>query len=85
MFLTIDLRLGYHQPWVKSYETWKTVFRNRYNHYKFLMMPFRVNNAPVAFMDYVNQIFQPYLDQIMLIFIDDILIYSRTLHEHKEH
>lgn len=66
-------------------DTSKTAFRTRYVHYDFLVIPFVVTNAHVVFMDYMNWICQPYLDQFVVIFIDDILIYSRTQQEVKKH
>ena len=63
----------------------KTIFRTRYGHYKFLVMSFGLINAPVAFIDLINQVFRPYLDQFVIAFIDDILIYSRSKKEHKNH
>jgi len=70
---------------VKSEEIPKTAFRTRYGHHEYLVMPFGVTNAPGVFMDHMNRVFHPYLDNFVVVFIDDILVYSKTREEHEEH
>ena len=79
------MRSGYHQLKIKAADEPKTAFRTRYGHYKFLVMPFGLTNALVAFMDLINRVFKPYLDTFLIMFIDDILVYSRSEEEHAEH
>ncbi|KAH0730058.1 hypothetical protein KY289_001246 [Solanum tuberosum] len=85
MLSKIDLRSGYHHLRIRASDIPKTVLRTRYGHYEFLLMSFGLTNALSAFMDLMTRVFRPYLDLFVIVFIDDILVYSRSLREHNHH
>ena len=76
---------GYHELRFRGTYISKTVFRTRYRHFEFIVMPFGLTNAPAAFIDLMHMVFQPYLDRFVMVFVDDILIYSKSKEDHEGH
>lgn len=85
VFSKMDLRSEYYQVKVVEKDIPKIAFRMRYGHYEFVVIPFWLTNVPTIFMNLMDQVFQEYLDKFIFIFIDDILIYSRSLEEYEKH
>ncbi|GJZ68791.1 putative reverse transcriptase domain-containing protein [Tanacetum coccineum] len=85
VYSKIDMQSVYHQLRVREEDIPKTAFRTRYGHYEFQVMPFGLTNAPTVFMDLMNRVCRPFLDKFMIVFIDDILIYSKNKKEHEEY
>ena len=84
-FSKIDLRLGYHQVYIREQDVPKTTFWTCFGHYKFLVMHFGLTNAPTLFMMLMNIVLRPYLEKFVVVLLDDILVYNKTCKEHSQH
>jgi hypothetical protein len=85
IFSKIDLQSGYHQVRIKYEDISKTTFRTRYIHYEFMVVPFGMSNTPTVFMCLMNGVFRNYLDKFFIVFLNDVLVYSKTEEEHEQH
>ena len=85
VYSKIDLHIDSHQLRIREANIPKTAFRTQYGHFEFTVMPFELTNAPTAFMDLMHRVFQLYLDQFVVVFLDEILIYSQSKEEHEDH
>ena len=85
VFIKVDLRGAYNLVQIRPGDEWKTAFRTRYGHFEYTVMPFGLTNAPVVFQHMANDIFRDFLDTFTIVYLDDILIYSKTQEEHDIH
>ena len=85
MFSKIDLKLGYHQLQIHEADIHQITFRIYYGHYEFIVVPFELTNVPSVFMSLMNEVFHTYLNHCVIVFLDDILIYSKTIEEYEVH
>ena len=85
VFSKIDLKSGYHQLRIQETDMHKTTFCTRYGHYEFTVVPFRLTNAPSVFMSQMNGVFRTFLDKFIVVFLDDILVYSNSVEEYEQH
>ena len=85
VFMKMDLKDAYHKICIHEGDEWKTMFCTRYGHFEYLVMPFGLTNAPAIFQAYINKALTGYIDVFCVIYLDDILVYSDSLSDHKIH